>query len=232
MPAVPFRYHPEIHSHFPHLAGIGILCTGLSNLPSSPALLEIYSREQRLVIQRIGASPLSELPTLAGWRSAFRQFGVDPTQYRCAAEALLRRLTKKGDIPSINTIVDCCNLISIRYALPVAAIDLQHVSGPITVQFADGTEHFNPLGEDQPGPPYPGEVIFRDDNELVVARRWCWRQSVESAAGPSTSDVLITIEAQDYSGGSVLPKAAEELQELLTRFAGGTYLEERFGLPG
>ena len=35
-----------------------------------------------------------------------RGFGVDPTQHRTAAEALLRRLTKKGDIPSINMIKD------------------------------------------------------------------------------------------------------------------------------
>ena len=39
---------------------------------------------------------------------------------RSAAEALLRRLTKQGSIPSINTLVDIGNLVSIRYALPVA----------------------------------------------------------------------------------------------------------------
>jgi DNA/RNA-binding domain of Phe-tRNA-synthetase-like protein len=84
---------------------------------------------------------------LAGWRTAFRRFGVDPTQTRSSAEALLRRLTKKGDIPSINTLVDIANLVSIRYALPVAAFDLRHLKLPITVRFATGSEHYTPLGE-------------------------------------------------------------------------------------
>ena len=49
------------------------------------------------------------------------------------ALALLRRLTKKGDIPSINAVVDICNLVSIRYALPVAAFDLAAITGGVTV---------------------------------------------------------------------------------------------------
>jgi DNA/RNA-binding domain of Phe-tRNA-synthetase-like protein len=59
-----------------------------------------YRAEQQAVIARIGSRPLSEIESLAAWRSAFRAFGVEPTQYRSAAEALLRRLTKKGDIPA------------------------------------------------------------------------------------------------------------------------------------
>lgn len=223
MAIIPFQYHPEIPSRFTKLAGVAMLGHHLVNLPTPPALVDVYTREQELVKTRIGSTPLSELPTLAGWRAAFRQFGVDPTQYRCAAEALLRRLTKKGDIPAINAIVDCCNLISIRYALPVAAIDLRQVQGMVTVHFAQGNEHFNPLGEDQPGPPEPGEVIFSDDKGMVVARRWCWRQSVESAAGLETGDLLITIESQDASGSAVIEQAMTELRDLLQQFVGGEY---------
>ena len=75
------------------------------------------------MLARIGETPLSELPTLAAWRRAFRAFGVDPTAYRSAAEALLRRLTKQGSIPSINALVDIGNLVAIRYGLPVAMFD-------------------------------------------------------------------------------------------------------------
>ena len=78
---------------------------------------------------RIGETPLSQIPSLAAWRSVFRGFGLDPTQYRGAAEALLRRLTKKGEIPSVNTLVDIGNLVSIRYALPVALFDLRATTG-------------------------------------------------------------------------------------------------------
>src|SRR5882724_4617354 len=99
-----FQYHADIRARFPALTGGVILAQGLRNPPTTEALQAAYLAEQQAVLQRIGTTPLSELPSLAAWRAAFRAFGVDPTQYRCAAEALLRRLTKKGDIPSINTL--------------------------------------------------------------------------------------------------------------------------------
>ncbi len=227
MAVIPFQYHPDIPIRFPLLSGVGILGNHLANQPSPAALVDLYRGEQTVVLQRLGTTPLSDLPTLAGWRSAFRKFGVDPTQYRCAAEALLRKLTKKGDIPCINAIVDCCNLISIRYGLPVAAIDLRQVTGTVSVHFADGSEHFNPLGEDQPGPPEAGEVIFSDEKKLVLARRWCWRQSVESAANLDTTQVLITIKSQDPSGESIIDQAARELRDHLQQFVGGEYQSQR-----
>ncbi len=114
------------------------------------------------MLYQIGAQPLSEIPSLAAWRAAFRLFGVDPTKYRSAAEALLRRLTKKGDIPSISALVDLCNLVSIRYALPVAAFDARALSGALTVRFAAGDEAFTAHDSPEPEHPEPGEVIFAD----------------------------------------------------------------------
>ena len=196
----------------------------LTNGPAPERLQQAYLAEQRRVLKKIGATPLSEIETLAGWRGAFRLFGVDPTQYRSAAEALLRRLTKKGDIPSINAIVDICNLVSIRYALPAAAFDLRAVQGKITVHFASGQEDFIPLGESAAEHPEPGEVIFSDEAALVVARRWCWRQSAESAAQESTQEALFTIEAQHGRGGEMVEQAFNDLQQLLVEYVGGEYL--------
>jgi DNA/RNA-binding domain of Phe-tRNA-synthetase-like protein len=218
-----FQYDPMIKEKFPLLAGGFIIGHNLKNIPSGSEVIRLYQAEQKTVIERIGATPLSELPTLAGWRAAFRLFGVDPTGYRSAAEALLRRLTKKGDIPSINTMVDLCNLVSIRYGLPVAAIDTRLVSLPITVRFARGDETFVNLNQAEADHPAVGEVIFTDEKDVVIARRWCWRQSEESAAREETSDVLITIEAQSEGGKELVRSAASELQALLTEYVGGEY---------
>ena len=128
-----FRYHEEILAAFPNVCGGLILATGIENGPSSDALKEAYAMEQAATLDRI-TGPLSEVPSLAAWRLAFRRFGVNPTKYRSACEALLRRLTKKGDIRSINTLVDIGNLISIRYALPVAMFDTRDISAGMTVR--------------------------------------------------------------------------------------------------
>ena len=216
-----FKYHPDIISRYPNIIGGVILARGMKNGASSESLSETYITEQQATLTRIGDIPLSELETLAAWRSAFRDFGVNPTKYRSAAEALLRRLTKKGDIPSINAVVDICNLVSIRYGLPVAAFDARHLTGPITVKFADGTENFKPLFAKEYEHPEAGEVIFADDAGLVIARRWCWRQSDESATRPDTMDAVFTVEAQHPNGQSQIEAALADLTDLLQDHVGG-----------
>src|SRR4030067_2837790 len=97
---IGFAYHPEIVRRFPDVWGGVILIQQALNTTSPERLKEDYLSEQRSVKDRIGAMQLSEIESLSAWRSVFRTFGVDPTKYRSAAEALLRRLVKKGDIPS------------------------------------------------------------------------------------------------------------------------------------
>lgn len=217
-----FQYHPDILLRFPQVCGGAILLRDFSNRPSPPALLETYLAEQGRVLGRIGQKPLSEIPSLAAWRGAFRQFGVDPTKYRSAAEALLRRLTKKGDIPSINALVDLCNLISIRYALPVAAFDVRQLAGPVTVRFAGGTEAFTAHDSPEPERPPQGEVIFSDEAGLIVARRWCWKQSVESTVDMNTTAALVTIEAQHTGGEADVRSALSDLNDLLSQYLAGS----------
>ncbi|MEZ4664159.1 MAG: phenylalanine--tRNA ligase beta subunit-related protein [Caldilineaceae bacterium] len=221
---IHFQYAPEIFAQFPQTVGGILVGHNLQNGPTSAALVERFAQEQQDVLARIGSTPLSELPALTAWRQVFRQFGVNPTKTRSAPEALLRRLTKAGDIPNINTLVDIGNLISIRYAMPVAVFDTRHVQGPITVHLANGAERYTELGSSELLHPEPGEVVFSDETSLVVARRWCWRQSAESAAQTDTTNVVIAIEAQHAEGHDHVRAAVEQTLALLREFAGGEYV--------
>jgi DNA/RNA-binding domain of Phe-tRNA-synthetase-like protein len=214
-----FSYDPAITARFPTIVGGVIQAVGLTNGPSSADLRETFTAEQAAVLARIGTTPLSELPSLAAWRRAFRAFGVDPTAYRSAAEALLRRLTKQGSIPSINALVDIGNLVSIRYALPVAVFDQRAMAGGTTVRFATGSETFTDLGSGERESPEAGEVIFVDEAGLVSARRWCWRQSAESASGPTTTEVLVTVEGHHDGAAADVAAALADLGALLSRHA-------------
>ena len=216
-----FRYHPSLLKRYPETRGAIIRVTGLQGGASSPDLLELYKQEQAATLERIGDRPLSELPSISAWRRCFSAFGVRPTQYRSAVEALLRRLTKRGDIPSINRLVDIGNLVSIRHEMPVAIFDTRELALPVTVRFADGHERFTGLGEREAQHPARGEVIFADTSDLVVARRWCWRQSAESAAQAGTTEALVTCEAQHAESADAVARALEDLTDLLSRFAGG-----------
>ncbi len=217
-----FQYDAEIGAQFPNFAGGIIIGRGIQNGTSSAELLAEYAAEQAARRAQLPES-LGDIPALAGWRTAFRRFGVEPTKYRSAPESLIRRLAKKGDIPSINALVDAGNLVSIRYALPIAVIDRRAVQGTITVHFAGGSEQFTNLGTEASDPIPVGEVIFTDETGMVVARRWCWRQSAESAAVADTTDVLVTIEAQHERGHEDVARAVADLIELFTRHVGGQY---------
>ena len=214
-----FSYDRPITERFPTVVGGVIHAAGLANGPSSADLRETFADEQAAALARIGSTPLSELPSLAAWRRAFRAFGVDPTAYRSAAEALLRRLTKQGSIPSINALVDIGNLVSIRYALPVAVFDQRAMTGGTTVRFATGSETFTDLGSGERESPEAGEVIFADEAGLVSARRWCWRQSAESASGPTTTEVLVTVEGHHDGAADDVAAALADLEALLRRHA-------------
>ena len=217
-----FRYDPTVVEQFPDVVGGVLLAGGLTVGETPQALAEAFAAEQRAVLDRIGQTPLSELPSLNAWRRAFRAFGVDPTAYRSAAEALLRRLTKQGSLPSISTLVDIGNLVSIRYALPVAVFDRRSITGTLTVRQATGDESFTDLGSGTTEQPEPGEVIFIDEAGRVAARRWCWRQSAESASSAATTDVLVTVEGHHASARSDVEAALADLDALLRSFAGPT----------
>ena len=102
-----FKYDTDILIRYPNVVGGVILARGMTNAPTPKDLQAAFIDEQQATLQRIGATPLSQIPSLAAWRAVFRSFGVDPTQYRSASEALLRRLTKK-EISQAST----CLLIS------------------------------------------------------------------------------------------------------------------------
>ena len=158
------------------------------------------SRESRLE----GRSE-SELPEIQAWRRVFSRMGLKPTQYRCASEALLRRLRTDGSLPSIHPLVDVANAVSVAFAVPVAVIDLDRVAGGIEVGFAAGDERYETFGGEVEHPE-AGEVVFRDDEGWAHARRWTNRQSGRSAVRASTSRVLLVCEGVHATAGADVPR--------------------------
>ncbi len=61
---------------------------------------------------------LASHATVAAMRKLFRAAGTDPTRYRPASEALLRRVLKGEDLPAIHPLVDINNCLSVELAVP------------------------------------------------------------------------------------------------------------------
>jgi DNA/RNA-binding domain of Phe-tRNA-synthetase-like protein len=173
----------------------------------------------------------SELPEIQAWRRAFAALGLKPTQYRCASESLLRRFRKEGSLPRLHPLVDLCNAVSMAYAIPVAVLDLDAISGPLEVRYATGDEEYLTFAGDTEHPA-PGEVIFADQAGQAHARRWTNRQSGRSAVRDTTSTALIVAEALHDSASADVPDLlaalAAELQALKPQTAILTAAAPRF----
>ena len=193
-----FCHAPAIWRQFPQLVA-GVLVVGAVRTDVEPhGLLEPWHERAR---ERLSRGPESELAEISAWRRAYAQMGLKPTQYRSAAEALLRRFRREGTVPHLHPLVDLCNALSLAFALPVAVLDLARIDSHLEVRHATGDEaHLRFGGELEQ--PEPGEVIFADAANHAHARRWTFRQSRHSTVSAETRDVLIVTEGLHETAGA------------------------------
>lgn len=186
-----FEHAKDLRADFPELVAGVVAATGIGPDGSAAARIDALAA---VATARLAAGPHSEFPEIRAWRRAFGRMGLKPTQYRCAAEALLRRFAREGSLPRIHPLVDLCNAVSLAYAVPVAVLDLARVHGDLEVRYAEGTETYETFSGDVEHPD-PHEVSFVDTSGRAHARRWTNRQSGYSAVRPATASVLVVAEA-------------------------------------
>lgn len=187
-----FRHAAEVWRTYPTLAAGALVADGPVRDPG-PATA-VRDGAQARARARLEGQNEGEWDEIRAWRRIYSRMGLKPTQYRCAAESLLRRLRRSGELPRVHPLIDLGNALSAAYAIPVAIFDLDRVAGDLIVRPADGDERYRTFaGEEEH--PVPGEIIFADDERLAHARRWVTRQSGRSAVGASTRRILMVAEA-------------------------------------
>jgi DNA/RNA-binding domain of Phe-tRNA-synthetase-like protein len=166
-----FQHSELIWRDYPELVPCALAADGIS--PDVTVEVEKY---YAIAQSRLDGRTESELPEIQAWRRTFSRMGLKPTQYRCAAESLLRRFRKEGSLPGLHPLVDLCNAISLAYAIPVAVFDTAAIDGDLEVRYATGDEDYLTFSGEHEHPDL-GEVIFADQAERAHARRWTNRQS-------------------------------------------------------
>jgi DNA/RNA-binding domain of Phe-tRNA-synthetase-like protein len=206
---VRFQHSGDIWRDFPHLVPAVLRVQGITGDAVTGPAADRFAAIAKARLAAVSAE--SELPEIQAWRRAFAAMGLKPTQYRCAAESLLRRFRKEGSLPGLHPLVDLCNAVSLAFAIPVAVFDLAAVAGPLEVRYAAGDEEYLTFAG-KVEHPAPGEVIFADGAGRAHARRWTNRQSGRSAVRDSTAAALIVAEALHDS-------APRDVAELVTVLA-------------
>ncbi|HEX6082347.1 MAG TPA: phenylalanine--tRNA ligase beta subunit-related protein [Methylomirabilota bacterium] len=202
-----FAHAPEIWRRFPQLVPGVLVLSNVDARADVTALLPPWHARAR---ERLAAAPESQLPEISAWRRAYAQMGLKPTQYRSAAEALLRRFRRENDLPRVHPLVDVCNALSLAFALPIAAFDIAGIKSHLEVRPAEGgEEHVGFGGEVEHAE--PGEVIFADANRHAHARRWTFRQSRLSTVGADSRRVLVVAEGLHATAGADVPALLDAL---------------------
>ena len=71
--------------------------------------------------------------------------------------------------------------------------------GDLRLTTAAGDEQFVPLGSSENEPPYPGEIIYKDDKG-AVCRCWNWREAQRTMLTEKTKNAFLCIELVDEKG--------------------------------
>lgn len=211
-----FRHAREIWNDYPALVP-GVLfaeeISGGRNVDRRIAEFQAMARS------RLKEMPEGEWPEIQAWRRTFSRMGFKPTQYRCAAESLLRRFRQDGSLPQLHPLIDLCNAISLAFAIPIAVFDVSHIAHHLEVRYAKGDERYQSFAGDVECPE-PGEVVFADAGARAHARRWTHRQSAWSAVRPDTVATLIVAEALHSTAttdiATLLDVLTRELSEVWT----------------
>ncbi len=207
-----FQHASEIWRDFPELVPGVLFATGITNDVSVEPHLERFTGSAET---RLASATEAEFPEIQAWRRTFARMGLKPTQYRCAAEALLRRFRKEEALPRINPLVDLCNALSLAFAIPIAALDVAQIVDGVEVRYATGKERYLTFAGEVEHPA-AGEVIFADAAGQAHARRWTNRQSGASAVAESTSSVLIVAEAMHASAQDDVARLIATLVDEMT----------------
>jgi DNA/RNA-binding domain of Phe-tRNA-synthetase-like protein len=164
---------------------------------------------------------LKDMTSIAATRRVYKACGKDPSRYRPASEALIRRLLQGKELYQRDTLVDLVNLASIAYGYSIGGFDADKFVGDTLI-----------LGIGREGEPYEG--IGRGTiniHGLPVYR------DAKGGVGTPTSDnerTKMTLDTRHlvvlingYDGNEQrVRENAEYIQQLLRKYAqsdGGTY---------
>jgi DNA/RNA-binding domain of Phe-tRNA-synthetase-like protein len=190
-----------------------------------PALAAEIAKREAAARERWSGTELADIPGIAAWRRAYRQFGIKRTSYRSAVERLVKNALAERELPAINGFVDAYNIVSLSHVLPAGADDLDLVKGDLAFRYARPGDSFldmgarDEAGRPLPDPPKTGEVVYADA-EKVLCRRWNWRQDVRSVVTSKTRRAVVTLQA---NGDGDPAAAAVDLVAVLQATCGGRY---------
>ena len=191
------------------------------NTPYNEALWSEIETLGEKFREELTTESLKELTSISATRRVYRAFGKDPSRYRPASEALIRRVLQGKELYQRDTLVDLVNLASIAYGYSIGGFDAdKFVGDTLTLGIGREGEPYEGIGRGMIN--IQGLPVYRDalggvgtttsDNERT-------KMSLE------TRHLVVLINGYDGNEQRVRENA-EYIQTLLRKYAqsdGGNY---------
>lgn len=134
----------EIEKVCPSFVGTHVEVS-VRNTPYSEGLWNEINRLEQQFRATLTTETLKDISGIAATRRVYRACGKDPSRYRPAAEALIRRMLQGKELYQISTLVDLVNLASIKFGYSIGGFDAEKFEGDTLT-----------LGIGKAGEPYEG----------------------------------------------------------------------------
>lgn len=164
---------------------------------------------------------LKEIASIAATRRVYKACGKDPSRYRPASEALIRRVLQGKELYQLNTLVDLVNLASIAYGYSIGGFDADQFEGDtLTLGIGREGEPYEGIGRGLLN--IQGLPVYRDTKGGVGTPT---SDNERTKITESTSHLVVLINGYDGNEQRVRENA-EYIQALLRKYGqsdGGTY---------
>ena len=175
---------------------------------------DVEERKRQIIAQwaKVTEEQVAAHPLIVAYQELHRQLGGNPKMLP-AVEGLLRRGVLKGRFPTVNSVVDAANVVSVKYLVPIGLFDLDQIDGKVQLTLSVSGDRFVPIGKDKPVTLSPGTPVLKDGEGIFSAVGS--RDSKRTMITGSTENVLAFswgIEGVDPTlVSSALDECAEEI---------------------
>ena len=215
-----FSIQKELFDILPDLTIGMVVAKDVDNTHPSKEIDDLLTQAVEEVKKNFIGDKAQEHPRIKPWRAAFSKLGISGSKFPSSVESMARRILKGDPFPKINSLVDLYNSVSLRFLVPMGGHDLDTLEGNIHLRFAEGWEPFTPMGGGETVVVPKGELVYRDDRE-VLTRNWVWRQCEKDKATEQTKNIFIPIDVLGEVGRERADEITLELSQLIPKYLGG-----------
>jgi DNA/RNA-binding domain of Phe-tRNA-synthetase-like protein len=215
-----FIIQKELFDQLPDLTIGVVVATGLDNTHFCEEIETLLAESVAGIRKNFNVEKPQDHPRIKPWRTAFSRLGISGSKFPSSIESMTRRILKGDPFPKINPLVDLYNSISLKYLVPMGGHDLDTLRGGIYLRYAEGWEPFTPMGGGELTTVPKGELVYRDDQE-VLTRNWVWRQCEKDKATERTRNIFIPIDVLGEVGKERADEIIQDLGRLIPPYLGG-----------